>query len=200
MKLSETSIPANYATEYAATVGPEVFPDEVICIFKGTFAAVSDFFKTAKKKNQKVALKFVDGAGNFIMAGVVEYNKNEEEGQDNWNYYFTFDEDDLKDVKPENLYDTNAPHLHAGVTNRLLEFNLRINESAYIAPMLTLVARSLQSFLDQNAKPDGEVTVEEDGYFKASVAIEDNEPAKSVLPAEEMKQLIKDDAATEKAA
>lgn len=66
--------------------------------------------------------------------------------------------------------------------------------------MLTLVARSLQSFLDQNAKPDGEVTVEEDGYFKASVAIEDNEPAKSVLPAEEMKQLIKDDAATEKAA
>lgn len=200
MKLSETSIPANYSTEYEATVGPQVFKDEVVCIFKGTLAAVSDFLKTAKKKNQKVALKFVDGAGNFIMAGVVDYNKNDEDGQDNWNYYFTFDEEDLKDVKPENMYDTNTPHLHAGVTNRLLEFNLRINESAYIAPMLTLVGRSLCTFLDQNAKPGEDVTVEEDGYFVASVSIEDNEPVKALIPDEEMKKLIKDDAATEKAA
>ena len=200
MKLAETSIPSVYATEYAATVGPEVFPEEVICIFKGTFAAVSDFLKTAKKKNQKVAVKFVDSAGNFIMAAVVEYNKNEEEGQDNWNYYYTFNEEDIKDVKSDNIYDTNSSYLHAGVVNRLLEMSLRINESAYIAPMLTMVARSLSSFLDQNAKPGEDVTVEEDGYFKASVVIEDNEPVKALLPDEEMKKLIKDDAATEKAA
>ena len=54
MKLVETSIPSVYATEYAATVGPEVFPEEVICIFKGTFAAVSDFLKRLRKRIRRL--------------------------------------------------------------------------------------------------------------------------------------------------
>lgn len=200
MKLAETSIPSTFSSEYETMVGPEVEPTEVLAIFRSLFAATSDYFRESKKKGQKAALKFVDSAGNFIMAGIVEYNKNEEEGQDNWNYYFTFNEEDIKDVSPANMCDSNEMRFHAALANRLLEFSLRVNESAYIAPMITMAARSLSSWLDQNAVPGEEVTLEDEGYFIASVTVEDNEPVKSLLPDSEMKVIIKDDAATEKAA
>lgn len=201
MKLMETSIPQTYSTEYETMVGPEVSPAEVECIFKSTIAATADFLRETKKKNQKTALSYLDQAGNFIMAAIVAYNKNEEEGQDNWNFYFTFDENDIKDVPENNRFNTNESHFHAAVTQRLLEHNLRCSEAVYISPMISMMARSLSSFLDQNAVPGEEVTLEEDGYFVASVTVdENNEPVKALLPDSEMKVLIKDDAATEKAA
>lgn len=199
MKLSETSIPQTYATEYETTVGPEVSPDEVVCAFKAISAATADFLRQAKKKNQKTCLTFVDAANNFIMAAIVKYTKNDdEEGQDNWNYYFTFNEDDIKDVPAANKHDSNESYFHAAVTNRLLEFSLRINESAYISPMISMMARSISSFLDQNAKPGEEVTLEEEGYFVASVTVEDDQPVKALVPDSEMKTIIKYDDGTQK--
>ena len=200
MKLMETSIPQTYATEYETMVGPEVSPNEVEYVFMSVTAATADFLRQVKKKNQKVCLKYVDQAGNFIMAAIVAYNKNEDEGQDNWNFYYTFNEDDIKDIPENNRYDTNESHFHAAVTNRLLEHSLRCSEAVYISPMISMMARSLSSFLDQNAKPGEEVVLEEEGYFVASVTVEDNEPVKALVPDSEMKVLIKDDAATEKAA
>lgn len=198
MKLVETSIPQNYSVEYETMVGPAVPHKQVPCIFKSLMAATADFLRERKKKNQKTALKYVDNAGNFIMAAIVSYNKNDEEGQDNWNFYFTFDEADLKDVA--NMFDTNDTGFHVKLTDRLFEYRLRCNDAAYMCPMIFMAANSIVSFLDQNAKPGEEVTLEEDGYFVASVTVEDGEPVKALVPDSEMKVLIKDDAATEKAA
>lgn len=200
MKLMETSIPQTYSTEYETMVGPEVSPNEVEYIFKAVSAATADFLREVKKKNQKVCLNFVDAAANFIMAAIVSYNKNDDEAQDNWNFYYTFDEADIKEIPDNNRYTTNDTNFHAAVSNRLLENDIRCCEASYISPMISMMARCLSSFLDQNAKPGEEVTLEEDGYFVASVTVEDNEPVKSLLPDSEMKVLIKDDAATEKAA
>lgn len=200
MKLMETSIPQTYSTEYETMVGPEVSPNEVEYIFKAVSAATADFLRDVKKKNQKVSLNFVDSANNFIMAAIVSYNKNDDEAQDNWNFYYTFNEDDIKDVPENNRYNTNETSFHAAVSNRLLEYSIRICEVTYISPMISMMARCLSSFLDQNAKPGEEVTLEEEGYFVASVTVENDEPVKALLPDSEMKILIKDDAATEKAA
>lgn len=201
MKLAETGIPQIFATEYETAIGVEVDHGDVSPMFRSIIAATSDFMKSAKRKNQKACLTFEDTAGNFIIAAVVEYNKNEEEeGQDNWNYYFTFNKDDIKDVQASNRYSCNETSFHTKLAKRLFEFKMRCNEASYIAPMISIAFRILESFLDQNAKPGEEVTVEEDGYFIASVTVEDNEPVKAVVPDSEMKILIKDDAATEKAA
>lgn len=201
MKLVETSIPQNFATEYETVVGPEVDHGDVAPIFRAVIAAASDFLRETKKKNQKVCLTFDDTAGNFIMAAIVEYNKNEEEeGQDNWNYYYTFNKEDIKDVQASNRYSSNETSYHTKLTKRLFEFKLRCNEASFLAPMISMSLRTLEAFLEQNAKPNEEVTVEEDGYFIASVMVEDNEPVKALVPDSEMKILIKDDAATEKVA
>ena len=52
---------------------------------------------------------------------------------------------------------------------------------------------------DANAKDGDEFTVEHEGYFLASSAVEDGVVEKSFLPDGAMKRLIKDDAATEAA-
>lgn len=200
MKLMDTSIPKTYSTEYETMVGPEVSPTEVEVIFKAIPAATADFMSSVKKKNQKSALVFVDAGGNFVMAAIVKYTKNEEDGQDNWNYYYTFNEEDIKDVPATNKYDSNNMHFHAAVSKRLFERNVRVNEAAYISPMISMAATSISSFLEQNVKPGEEVTVEVDGYFVASVKVEDDEPVKAIFPDGEMKRIIKDDAQTEKSA
>lgn len=199
MKLAETSILQLFSTEYETTVGPEVNTDEVYKMFKSVMAATADFLAQAKKKNQKVCLSFVDAANNFIMAAIVKYTKNnDEDAQDNWNYYWTFDEEDIKDIPAVNKHDSNESYFHAAVTNRLLEHSLRVNESTFISPMISMMARLLSSFLDQNAKPGVEVTLEEPGYFVASVIVENDQPVKALIPDNMMKKIIKDDDDTQK--
>lgn len=196
--LKETSIPQTFATEYETTVGPQILAEEAVSTYRAVITATADYLRMIKKKNAKTSLVFADSAANFIMAAVVEYNKNSEEGQDNWNFYFTFDEEDIKDAA--NKHDTNEAQFHAVVTNRLFEHGLRVNESVYISPLISMTASSLSTFLEQNATPGEEVTLEEEGYFVASVTVEDDKPVKALLPDGAMKTLIKDDAATEKAA
>lgn len=199
MNLSETSILTNYSNEFETTVGPEVEPLEVLSIYRSLFSAVSDFFRETKKKNQKVALLFNDVANNFIMASVIEYNNNEEEGQDNWNYFFTFDQEDIKDVPESNKHTTNESYFHAALNNRLREFGLRCNEASFVEPMISLAARTLSSFLEQNASINEEVELVDEGYFIATSSVEENnEIVKTLLPDSEMKVLIKDDTMTEK--
>jgi hypothetical protein len=58
----------------------------------------------------------------------------------------------------------------------------------------------MREFLEANAKDGEEFTVEHEGYFLATAAVEDGVVEKSFLPDGAMKRLIKDDAATEVAA
>lgn len=197
--LKDTNILQNFKAEYSANIGAIVEEDQVFDMYQAIFEAVADFMREVKKKNAKTALVFSDTANNFILAAVVEYNKNaNEDGQDNWNYYFTFDENDIKDAT--NKHDINETAFHIKLSKRLLDHTLRCTEATFISPMLSLAASCLSTFLEQNAKPGEETTLEEEGYFLASVTVEDDEIVKALLPDGAMKSLIKDDAATEKAA
>jgi hypothetical protein len=56
----------------------------------------------------------------------------------------------------------------------------------------------MYKWLDENAKMDEEVTIEQDGVFQARVGIEAGQKVFSLEPAGEIKMLIKDDASVEK--
>lgn len=195
--LNETSIPEVFSTEYESMFGIGVSGEEVEIAYKAIFLATADFLRGVKKKKAKSALSFIDVDGSFILAGVVEYNESDnKDAQDNWNFYFTFDEDDIKDAS--NKHDTNETAFHAIVTTRLTENGLRPSDASYISPMISMVAAKLSSFLDENAKATEEVELDMPGIFTCVVKIEDDKPVKSLLPDGEVKALIKDDASTEK--
>lgn len=197
LEMEKTSIPETFKAEFDSMYNVEVLPKEVLVAYKGLFLAIGDFLRGVKKKKAKTCLVVSDIAGDFIMAGVVEYNESEDkESQDNWNFYFTFNEEDIKDATNKHV-STETP-FKVVLGKRLAENSLKISESEYIDPMVCMLCNKISSFLDQNAKKDEEVELVLDEIFIATVAIEDDKPVKSLLPGGEVKYLIKDDASTEK--
>ncbi len=61
-----------------------------------------------KPEDGKAALVFgnLQGVGEMLMACVAEYVKDGDEG--NWYYSFTFDPEDIKNIKPENVHPFNS--------------------------------------------------------------------------------------------
>lgn len=196
MKLTESTILQNYAVSLKGQIGLECDNDEACKFFEVVLTAVSDFLRITKSKEQKTALTIEDLKGNLLMAAVVEYNENEEEdAQGNWNYYWTFDPEDIKDA---NTYSVSQAQVQSLFIKRAASmYHMEINNQSALTRMVALVASTISDYLEQNAKAGETVTVEHDGYFVASAAVEDDAVVKSFLPDGAMKVLIKDDAATE---
>ena len=132
------------------------------------------------------------------MAAVVEYNDNEDgEGQGNWNYYFTFNP---KDIEGKRRYQISSTQVHTIIAKRGYElYRIRFATPNLITEYSVIFATLIREFLEANAKEGEEFTVEHEGYFVATSAVEDGVVEKSFLPDGAMKRLIKDDAATEAA-
>lgn len=145
------------------------------------------------KKKDKTAVVISDMKGNFILAGVTEYTKNEEEGQDNWNYYWTFDKEDVKDAV---CHDANEANIQTRMAQAMARHKVDINKSM-VALTISTIARGLSDYLDENAKEGETFEIEYEDVFIATSEIDGGVIVKSLIPGGKMKKLIKDDAATE---
>ena len=197
MKFSESAIPQNFVTSLRGQAGLTSSNEEAVKFFEIVVAGASDFLRITKSKDKKIALSIEDLKGNMIMAAVVEYNKNEdEEGQDNWNYFWTFDKDDLEDAV---VYQASQTPIQAEFVKRAASMHkMTFQVSGSLPRMVMLAASTISDYLDQNAKAGEKVTVEHEGFFVAEAEVEGEKIYKSFLPDGAMKVLIKDDAATEK--
>lgn len=195
MKLSESTLVENFIVE-AKALGTLLEPTDVLRIVETVVAGTTDFLAIVKSKDEPVALTFDNVKGEMIMAGVVEYNDNEDgEGQGNWNYYFTFDPKDLEGVK---RYSISATQVHSVIAKRGYELcRIRFATPNLITDYSVVFASLIREFLATNAKEGTEFTVEHEGYFVATASVEDGVTVMSFLPDGAMKRLIKDDAATE---
>lgn len=198
MKFTESTVVENFIVEGKA-LGTLLVPADVQRTVETLVAGITDFLATVKSKDEPSALVVNDVKGGFIFAGVVEYNDNEDgDGQGNWNYYFTFD---VKDLEGKKQYDISQTQVHSVIAKRGYELcRIRFAYPALITEYSVVFGRLLREFLDANAKEGEEFTVEHEGYFMATSAVEDGVVVKSFLPDGAMKRLIKDDAATEVAA
>lgn len=191
LNLMESNVIQNTIIAFSA-IGIESDEDIVKTAFEVTFEATSDFLRVVKSK-QKTALLFNDVKGNMIAAAVLEYNDNEDEdGQPNYNYYWTFDKEDVEgeDVK---TYESNQEQVVAMLSSRCYESHNYKLTKTYAALMPTTCLSMLSDSLSENAKEGEEYTIKHDGYFTASSTVEDGKIVKSLLPDGPMKILIKDD-------
>ena len=192
MKLKESMLLTNVSQVLKAeylNLEAVLVPDVLEAIIESS----SDFLRMTKTKG-KTALVYKDLKGNFIVAAVVSYNENTEEGQDNYNYFWTFDEEDIADAT---TYNSTEARVQSLLSTRLYETHgLRTNVS-HISTMVEKVLMGLSEYLQDNAKEGEEFQLEDEGYFVASVGVEDGIIVKSLLPDGPMKTLIKDDATVE---
>lgn len=200
-KLKETSLPSNFIT-IMSTQGLEVTPIEYETMVKTVVAGVTDYLRLIKSKTIPAVVAIRDLKGNFIVAAVVEYNEAENEDEvatGNWNYYWTFYENDIPDGS--NVKEITDLEVFETVSKRGLQsYRFRFMAIEYMHDSVRELFTELKDFLDQNAKDEEgyEMGVELEGYFEASVRTEGGEKVLSILPAGEMKSLIKDDTASEK--
>lgn len=197
MKFSESTLIENFIVE-AKNIGTLLEPTDVLRITETIIAGSTDFLAQVKSKEDAVALTFDNVKGEMVMAAVVEYNDNADgDGQGNWNYYFTFNP---KDIEGKRRYQISLTQVHSVIARRGYELcRLRFAAPNFITDYSVIFASLMREFLETNAKDGEEFTVEHEGYFVATSAVEDGVVEKSLLPDGAMKRLIKDDAATEAA-
>ena len=197
MKLAESTLIENFIVE-AKNIGTLLEPTDILRIVEIMVSGTADFLAQVKAKDAGVALTFDNVKGEMIMAAVVEYNDNADgDNQGNWNFYFTFDP---KDVEGKRRYQISLPQVHSVIARRGYELcRIRFTTPNLITEYAVIFATLMREFLETNAKDGEEFSVEHEGYFLATSAVEDGIVEKSFLPDGAMKRLIKDDAATEAA-
>ena len=195
MKLAESTLIENFIVE-AKNIGTLLEPTDVLRVIETLVSGTADFLAQVKAKDAGVAFTIDNVKGEMVMAAVVVYNDNADgDGQGNWNFYFTFDP---KDIEGMRRYQMSLSQVHSVIARRGYELcRIRFATPNLITDYAVIFASLMREFLDANAKDGDEFTVEHEGYFLASSAVEDGVVEKSFLPDGAMKRLIKDDAATE---
>ena len=194
-KLQETSIPTNFS-QVMTTIGRRVEPDKVGIVYDTLIMAMSDFLSQVKSKENKIALAVKDLKGNLLLAGIVNYHKNEnEEMPGNWSYELTFNEEDLNGC---NVSLSTDPHFNRVFLKTLENLHgLLLDDPIVMQPMIEEGINVVKQWLDVNAKENEEISVEHPGFFVASVSVENGEKIYAIVPDGAMKRLIKDDSALE---
>lgn len=194
-KLQETQIPVNFS-QVAQAMNFGIDPTEVGVIYDTTIQAISEYLGQVKSMEAKTALAIKDTKGNLILAGMVAYHENENEDlPGNWSFEFTFEEEDLEgcDVKL-----STEPYFQRVFSNTMYNlFGFELTDIMTLQPCVEESINVLKKWLDTNAKEGEKVSVEEPGYFVASVVVENGEKIFAIVPDGSMKRCIKDDSAIE---
>lgn len=175
-------------------------------LVKSFFAMSATMLSNAKKAktDEATALILSDVMGNFKYAGIVEYHENTENPEEpgNWSYVTTFNEQDIINLEKKKTVNKilYSGSLFTEIFNTVSYDigSIEWEKESYMVDGCMLVIDSLLQILDSEAKPGEVVDIEMPGYFKASVAIEDDEKIFSITPDGNMKNIIKSDVMIEK--
>lgn len=201
MKFEETSIPQSISVLESGK-GYNVDANEVHFLVKTYIAGISDFCSLVRTKAHPSVVMVQDLKGNFIFAAIVTHNDAEESDEaasGNWNYVFTFNKDDI--TEDAVVYQISTAQVSDTIAKRGFDLcRLTFTEAGFCAELAIDVFNCIKNFLDQNApSTEGDkFEIELDGYFSASVVIENGEKVFSIMPKGEMKTLIKNDEENEK--
>lgn len=195
-KFEESSIPQNYAQYVSSAYNLRIEPVWAKPIAETLFESITQHLKNIKEKG-KSAIRIDDKDGNFLIAGVVDYHDNDDaELPGNYSYEFTTNEEDIQNAqKVSKVTDMEFLNTASIVgTNHSMVFEKETD----IIQLTSGVLKTIIGWLDSNAVEGQEVSVELDGYFVATVGVEDGEKIISIVPDGAMKRIIKDDASIEK--
>lgn len=184
--------------DYAMII-PEHLVPTMYRIFFRSFAIMTKYH--ASKQNHKTGFSFKDAKGQFLIGTILTYNAPESEDEDgNWNLSMTFYPEDMEGL--DMSLDTFSDNFMSIVQAEMFsEAHAHCDSNADMIYIISEFVSAIKNFLDANsnneADPDADVTL--DGVFKASVGIEGGTKIYSIIPGSAIKQIIKNDDATEKA-
>ena len=191
-KLNDTTIPQTLSTESYEKLLYNLPKEHVFKVLDVIVYGVTSALSALKRQNNPIGFVFRDKSREFICAAYVEYQENENANEPgNWNYAWTFYEDDV----PENMEELNT------YRGDLVQFFRTRSSSVYgFYPKTSEIwgdisnafIRIISAWLQENTT-EGETTeliLDNVITFKASVNA-DGEIEKSIEVEPEIKSLIK---------
>ena len=197
-KLYETTLPSNYSKVLFEEKNFDLAPEHLDKIFDTLFTGTSELLKHCESTEKPVAVIFRDVKQAVVAAAIVRYFPNEDESkQGNWDYSWTFYENDIpeKALKIE----FSSPDTHTYYRSVAGEkYGMAFKDVSCLVNCLICSLEQTKKWLDENAVEGKVIGVEVDGIFKGLVSIEGGEKVFAIEPDGEIKNIIKSDAAIEK--
>jgi hypothetical protein len=147
-----------------------------------TIASIMSLDAMKKVKDGKVALVFSNtkGIGELLLACIAEYT--EENGEGNWYYSLTFNQDDIKGIKPDNIH--NYTDL-----SKICPFAVKFNDALYelhskslgdtelVNQMVLIAIKCIINWLDSAAVEDEvtELIIDDAISYSENISKEDYE-------------------------
>lgn len=197
MEFNSTNLPALVSKGLYEQKNYDIDAIHIDKLYYTLFYSVSAVLREIKSKENPVSFIIKDIRDNDIAAATVEYFDNEGDNPGNWSLAWTFDPKDV----PENAdkKDLQNPLYHPHFKSIAGEkFGMMFTDSTALVNLMTFCVEQLYKWLDENAKEGEDVEIVLDGVFTAKVQIEDGKKVFAIIPAGEVKTMIKDDVTIEK--
>lgn len=196
VKFKESKIPEDLSKALASQnmlLGPTMAEQAANILFVGTSRCLADNKDLSVPK--AVVFRRIDGS--FLVAAKLEYIKNPDDPADlasgQWNYSWTFDEEDIKDCK---LIETTNNLITMYFYNAASSlYSIKFNDPSVCATVMNLVVEMIINWIKENTKDGDKAVLTLGGVFTAMGEVVDGEIQMAIIPDGEIKILIKDDAA-----
>lgn len=202
VNLNESEIIPQLCENVTNKEGWQVSAVEWIKLYENLSTAIYEFLSIAKDKNKKVSLVFTDASRekNFLMAGIIEYHKNEDNENlgGNWSFVYTFNPQDIVgseikySVEPQFITILNDISRNSMTDQYGVPCGFGISPQDAVE-LFDYLIRYLIMWLDRNARTDEVVDLILEDHFKASVAVEEGIKIFAMVPHGRAKSKIKND-------
>lgn len=199
-KVEQSSVPQNFSV-ICGTIGWDVVGEDSVWWFKTAMSGITDYLNTVKNRATPAVVLVQDLKGNKIIFACVEYvpaDNPDEDAEGSWVYYWSWKTEDI----PENatIYTVDQEQVQKVILQRGYDLcKMTVPSLSYVGQLTMYMFNIIHDTLDQQAVEEGGTWVLEfDGFFEASVTVQNGEKIYSFEPKGEMKMLIKDDASSEK--
>ena len=195
--LKDTKIPQMVSTGLYTEKALDVAVDMVDKMLDVLVCSVTEILNQTKNVNTPVAFVFRKPNNDFVASAMVQFFPNEDKTKPgNWNYSWTFDEEDIPEgASTMSMYDSKFISYFTGTA--ISKYGFYADQSQYYGDTFIFLLQTIKLWLDENAEENEENGVELDGVIQFRVAIENGEKVFSAEPDGEIKQRIKNDAAIE---
>lgn len=194
-QLKNSSLPSQFSINLMDRYGFTFAEINAETMYIGMFTSFAAMLKNYKSTSEpRVGFKFKDEKGNFKIGAILNYKAPDEDSEEdtgNWYLEMTFYEEDMKDLDKEvdnysDIFVLAASTMYSKISGRWRSVDWMIQS-------MVCAIDTLKEFLDANASETEEVSIEIDGIFTATVAVENGKKVFGIVPGYYTKQCIKDD-------
>lgn len=196
-KFKETTLPEDYVNTLDLQHSIGCTAANAYKVITSVIHGVSTCLNAIKDTSVPKAVVFRGVDGSFIGAGKVEFMPNKDDPKNpssgRWDYTWTFYEDDIAGADVIDV-STNSMALTYFTASAANLFNMRFNATDICVAMCTVAIEAIRKWLMDNTtttEPESAITLE--GVFKGTGSLVDGKIEIGLVPAGEMKVLIKDD-------